>query len=128
MGYRSDVKYVLLFKTKEKLTNALALAALEFSDIGGGDDILQNMQVTDSEVHNYDTYPYHISVHYENVKWYESTAWVSAQIRFMESFSSSEEQYVFMRLGEEGDDIDIASSDEVYISDYIEFNRRSEFI
>ena len=124
MGYRSDVKYVLLFKTKENRTKALALAHLAFSDLDDGQNILDAMRSKDS--HKNDEWPYHIVVHHEDVKWY-SGAWTEAQVDFLSGFNDRDGQHVFMRIGEEDDDIETLASDEVYVSDYILYSRYSEF-
>ena len=125
MGYRSDVKYVLLFKTAEGALKAKALAELEFSELDYGHEILSNME---NHVVPETDFPYRIQVHYEDVKWYETDPWVRAQENFIQQFDSSDEQHVFVRLGEDYSDYETLESKDVYVSDYIDYHRSTEFV
>jgi hypothetical protein len=132
MGYRSDVKYVLLFTTADHRTSFHLEAKLIASDVEYG------MRVVDEDFdYHYDEsetdYKYQIRVHYNDVKWYESTPWVDMQIKLMQLASKSYEgAFVFMRLGEEDDDIDTQTdaynNEGVYVDNYIELTRRSNFV
>jgi len=132
MGYRSDVKYVILFTTADHRTAFHLEAKLIASDVEYG------MRVVDDDFeYHYDEseidYKYQIRVHYNDVKWYENTPWVDMQIKLMQLASKSYEgAFVFMRLGEEDDDIDTQTdaynNEGVYVDNYIELTRRSNFI
>jgi len=131
MGYRSDVKYVMLFNTEENRQAFKLEAMLIASDVNSGLDIINNDW--DYHIDNSDEYPYQIRVHYNDVKWYESTPWVDMQIKLMQLVSKTYEgAFVFMRLGEEDDDIDTQTdaynNEGVYVDNYIELTRRSNFI
>jgi hypothetical protein len=99
-------------------------------------DIEHGLEVVDEFDFHYDEhdedYPYQIRVHYEDVKWYESTPWVDMQEKLMQlAVDGYEGAFVFLRLGEEDDDIDRqtdAYNDEsVYVDNYIELTRTSNF-
>jgi hypothetical protein len=132
MGYRSDVKYVILFTTADHRTAFHLEAKLIASDVEYG------MRVVDEDFdYHYDEsetdYKYQIRVHYNDVKWYESTPWVDLQIKLMQLASKSYEgAFVFMRLGEEDDDIDTQTdaynNEGVYVDNYIELTRKSNFV
>jgi hypothetical protein len=131
MGYRSDVKYVILFTTDEQRQAFKLEAMLVAADIVSGLDIINNDW--DYHIDNSDEYPYQIRLHYNDVKWYESTPWVDLQIKLMQLASRSYEgAFVFMRLGEEDDDVDTQTdaynNEGVYVDNYIELTRRSNFI
>jgi len=132
MGYRSDVKYVLLFTTADHRTAFHLEAKLIASDVEYGTRVVDE----DFDYH-YDEsetdYKYQIRVHYNDVKWYESTPWVDLQIKLMQLASKSYEgAFVFMRLGEEDDDIDTQTdaynNEGVYVDNYIELTRKSNFV
>ena len=130
MGYRSDVKYVLLFKTQDHRNAFHMEAKLIASDIEHGLEVVDEFDFHYDE-HDED-YPYQIRVHYEDVKWYESTPWVDMQEKLMQlAVDGYEGAFVFLRLGEEDDDIDRqtdAYNDEsVYVDNYIELTRTSNF-
>ena len=131
MGYRSDVKYVMLFNTEENRQAFKLEAMLVAADIESGLNIINNDW--DYHIDNSDEYPYQIRVHYNDVKWYESTPWVDLQIKLMQLASRSYEgAFVFMRLGEEDDDVDTQTdaynNEGVYVDNYIELTRRSNFV
>ena len=133
MGYRSDVKYVILFKTEEQQQAFKLEAMLVAADIESGLDVINNDWEYKIDLHDVD-FPYQIRVHYEDVKWYESTPWVDLQERLMKlARDSYEGGFVFLRLGEEDDDVEAQSGvhdDDihVYVDNYIELTRRSRFI
>jgi len=132
MGYRSDVKYVLLFNTEENRQAFKLEAMLVAADVESGLDVINNdwdYHIDNSD----DEYPYQIRVHYNDVKWYESTPWVDLQDRLMKlAVKEYEGAFVFMRLGEEDDDIETnvdAHGDEyVYVDNYIELRRSTNFV
>lgn len=131
MGYRSDVKYVLLFNTEENRQAFKLEAMLVAADVESGLDVINNDW--DYHIDNSDEYPYQIRVHYNDVKWYESTPWVDLQDRLMKlAVKEYEGAFVFMRLGEEDDDIETnvdAHGDEyVYVDNYIELRRSTNFV
>ena len=131
MGYRSDVKYVLLFTTEENRQAFKLEVMLIAADINSGLDIINNDW--DYHIDNSDEYPYQIRVHYNDIKWYESTPWVDLQIKLMQLVSKTYEgAFVFLRLGEEDDDIDTQTdaynNEGVYVDNYIELTRRSNFV
>lgn len=133
MGYRSDVKYVILFKTEEQQQAFKLEAMLVAADIESGLDVINNDWEYKIDLHDVD-FPHQIRVHYEDVKWYESTPWVDLQERLMKlARDSYEGGFVFLRLGEEDDDVEAQSGvhdDDihVYVDNYIELTRRSRFI
>ncbi len=131
MGYRSDVKYVMLFNTEENRQAFKLEAMLVAADINSGLDVINNDW--DYHIDNSDEYPYQIRVHYNDIKWYESTPWVDLQIKLMQLVSKTYEgAFVFLRLGEEDDDIDTQTdaynNEGVYVDNYIELTRRSNFV
>ena len=131
MGYRSDVKYVMLFSTEENRQAFKLEAMLVAADINSGLDVINNDW--DYYIDNSDEYPYQIRVHYNDIKWYESTPWVDLQIKLMQLVSKTYEgAFVFLRLGEEDDDIetqtDAYNNEGVYVDNYIELTRKSNFV
>lgn len=131
MGYRSDVKYVMLFNTEENRQAFKLEAMLVAADINSGLDVINNDW--DYHIDSSDEYPYQIRVHYNDIKWYESTPWVDLQIKLMQLVSKTYEgAFVFLRLGEEDDDIDTQTdaynNEGVYVDNYIELTRRSNFV
>ena len=132
MGYRSDVKYVLLFNTDEQRQAFKLEAMLISADIESGLDIINNDWEYRIDLHDED-FPYQIRVHYEDVKWYESTPWVDMQENLMDlAVSDYGGGYVFLRLGEEDDDVEQKSgvhNDDIhiYVDNYIELTRKSNF-
>ena len=132
MGYRSDVKYVILFNTDEQRQAFKLEAMLIAADIESGLDVINNDWEYKIDLHDVD-FPYQIRVHYDDVKWYESTPWVDMQERLMKlARDSYDGAFVFLRLGEEDDDIEEQSgvhddNIHVYVDNYIELTRRSNF-
>lgn len=133
MGYRSDVKYVILFNTDEQRQAFKLEAMLIAADIESGLDVINNDWEYKIDLHDVD-FPYQIRVHYEDVKWYESTPWVDMQEKLMKlARDGYEGAFVFLRLGEENDDIEEQSGvhdDDihVYVGNYIEYIHKSEFV
>ena len=134
MGYRSDVKYVLLFNTDEQRQAFKLEAMLIAADIESGLDVINNDWEYKIDLHDED-FPYQIRTHYEDVKWYESTPWVSLQEKLMDLVVSDYGGgYVFLRLGEENDDVecDHNCSGErdtyLYADNYVEVIRKSQFV
>ena len=132
MGYRSDVKYVILFKTQDH-RNAFHLEAkLVASEVQYGLEVINDFDFHYDE-HDVD-FPYQIRVHYDDVKWYESTPWVDMQEKLMQlARDGYEGAFVFLRLGEEDDDVEQQSGvhdDDIhiYVDNYIELTRRSNFV
>lgn len=133
MGYRSDVKYVILFNTDEQRQAFKLEAMLIAADIESGLDVINNDWEYKIDLHDED-FPYQIRLHYEDVKWYESTPWVSLQENLMDlAVSDYGGGYAFTRIGEENDDVETKTNQSdstkyVYADHYIEFFRRSEFV
>jgi hypothetical protein len=132
MGYRSDVKYVLLFKTDEKRQAFKIEAMLIAADVDDGLDVINNDWEYKIDLHDAD-FPYQIRLHYEDVKWYESIPWVSLQEKLMDLAATDDYEgaFVFLRLGEETDDVETecnaAGEIHIYADNYIEVIRKSEF-
>jgi hypothetical protein len=133
MGYRSDVKYVILFNTEEQRQAFKLEAMLIAADVESGLDVINNDW--DYKIDTYDEdFSYQIRVHYDDVKWYESTPWVDLQDKLMRLAADSYEgAYVFLRIGEEDDDVEqhSAAHDDnihVYVDNYIELTRKSNFV
>jgi hypothetical protein len=133
MGYRSDVKYVILFNTDEQRQAFKLEAMLVAADIESGLDVINNDWEYKIDLHDAD-YPYQIRVHYEDVKWYESTPWVDMQEKLMKlARDGYEGAFVFLRLGEEDDDVEQQSGAHsedihIYVDNYIELTRKSNFV
>ena len=132
MGYRSDVKYVILFNTDEQRQAFKLEAMLIAADIESGLDVINNDWEYKIDLHDVD-FPYQIRVHYDDVKWYESTPWVDMQEKLMKlARDGYEGAFVFLRLGEEDDDVEQQSgvhNDDIhiYVDNYIELTRKSNF-
>lgn len=132
MGYRSDVKYVLLFNTDEQRQAFKLEAMLIAADVDQGLDVINNDWEYKIDLHDED-FPYQIRTHYEDIKWYESIPWVTLQEKLMdlvvEEYGGG---YVFLRLGEENDDVEeehnCAGETYLYADNYIEVIRKSEFV
>jgi hypothetical protein len=127
MGYRSEVKYVLLFKTEEQLNTFVAHATLELTDIEGGKEILDQM---DTRVMDWDTeHKYRLYVSWDDVKWYESYPWVQVQEEFLDYVGDMPDcAYAFARVGEEQGDIEIKASDNIHFYDYVDVRTSADFI
>ena len=120
MGYRSDVKYVIDFTSKEAKIGFLAQVRM----IGG------DLQTALDET-NYDNDTARIFFAEDNVKWYDSYPEVQAHDKLL---SMAEEQspemcngYHFVRLGEEFDDIETRYAGENPPYDSINIHRSVDF-
>ena len=129
MGYRSDVKYVLVFPTPEHRAAFIAeahLSAPQYED----DDLVLNA-LKDTRDFTKGDYPARIYVHWYDVKWYDSYEWVQHQQALMQLSIKHGGGFAFVRIGEDDTDIeteyDSAESD-VYHWDYICLNRITEFV
>jgi len=128
MGYRSEVKYVLLFNNKDSLDTFKAHAQLTLADDSElSADILRaynNLTHADRL-----QFPYSIFVTWEDVKWYESYKWVSVQEEFMQFVANMDGcGYAFARVGEETGDIDQHCSERVDLWDFIDVRTIVEWI
>ncbi len=128
MGYRSEVKYILLFKTEEQLNAFVAHAQLTLVDEGeGGKEILDQM---DTRVMDYDTeFKHRITVQWDDVKWYESYAWVQVQEGLMDYVGEMDGcAYAFARSGEEHGDVETKASDNIHFYDYMDIRTSVDFV
>ena len=127
MGYRSEVKYVLLFKTEEQLNTFVAHAQLTLSDEEGGKEILDQM---DTRVMEWDTpHKYRLYVSWDDVKWYESYPWVQVQESFLDYVGEMPDcAYAFARVGEEQGDVEIKASDNIHFYDYMDVRTSVDFV
>lgn len=127
MGYRSDVKYLIAFKTEEDRTKFLGEAELTVADHSDQSvrDIPSAYRLTTYEGNSK---PFIIQVHYEDVKWYDDFPCVRMEIELMNMAEETyDADFEFLRIGENDDDIDRRSSADTYIGDYIDYRRYSEF-
>ena len=127
MGYRSEVKYVLLFKTEEQLSTFRAHAQLTLGDTDGGREIFDQM---DTRVMEWDTpHKYRLYVSWDDVKWYESYPWVQVQESFMDYVGEMPDcAYAFARVGEENGDVEIKASDNIHFYDYMDVRTSADFV
>ena len=127
MGYRSEVKYVLLFSTEEQLNTFVAHAPLELTDIEDGKEILDQM---DTRVMDWDTeHKYRLYVSWDDVKWYESYQWVQVQESFLDYVGEMPDcAYAFCRVGEEQGDIETKASDNIHFYDYVDVRTSADFV
>lgn len=129
MGYRSEVKYVLLFSRKEQLNTFKAHAQLTL------DDDLKNLSADILHAYNNDShhigqqFPFRIYVTWEDVKWYPSYKWVEVQHNMMRFVSEMPDcGYAFARVGEEQGDIETESSESVHLWDFIDVKTYVEWL
>ena len=127
MGYRSDVKYVMLFDTEDERTKAIAKATLTYADLDFGQEILDRFELVTNKHHS--EFAYRIEVHYDYVKWYDEDPWVKAQMKFLKEELNDYPHcgFAFMRLGEDDDDKETHASEEVYVTDHFAYTRISDF-
>jgi hypothetical protein len=127
MGYRSEVKYMLLFKTEEQRNTFKAHATLELSDFEYGKEILDQME---DVTYTYECLrPYQICVVWEDVKWYESYEWVQKQeelMRYVETLDGC--GWVVARVGEENGDVEVKSDDNTHAYDHIDVVTTIDFL
>jgi hypothetical protein len=127
MGYRSEVKYILLFKTEEQLNTFRAYAQLTLGDTDGGKEILDHMDI---QVMDYDTeFKHRITVQWDDVKWYESYPWVQMQEGLMDYVGEMDGcAYAFARSGEEHGDVETKASDNIEFHDYMDVRTSVDFV
>ena len=129
MGYRSEVKYVLLFSNKEQLDTFKAHAQLTLNDdpTDVPSDILH---AYDNESHYpHHKFPHRIYVTWEDIKWYPNYRWVKVQRDMMQFVSELPDcGYSFARVGEEQGDIETESSESVDSWDFIDVRTYVEWI
>ena len=114
MGYRSEVAYEICFHDPENPDRSFAdyhkfammlLADPRFNTIAAG--VGQN----DSEGQFYmNDEKQTLTLYADHIKWYPDYEWVSQHIRLLEVVSDKDEfptaNYIFLRLGENDDDIE----------------------
>lgn len=120
MGYRSDVKYVIDFTSKEAKIGFLAQVRL----IGGA------LQEAVEET-NYDNDTFRIFFSAEDTKWYDSYPEVIAHNQLLEMAADQPPEmcngYDFVRIGEEIDDIECKSGGDQPPYGAINIHRSVEF-
>ena len=127
MGYRSDVKYLIAFKTEEDRTKFLGEAELTVADHPDQAvrDIPSAYRLTTYEGNSK---PFIIQVHYEDVKWYDDFPCVRMEIELMNMAEETyDADFEFLRIGENDDDVERRCSADTYIGDYIDYRRYSVF-
>ena len=98
MGYRSDVAYRIRFEDEDALREFVALVLAK-----GEKDLTTALY--DCEVADEDTLAFYTT----DVKWYESYSDVQAHhalLDFAEEIFGERSGYMFMRIGEDADDVD----------------------
>jgi hypothetical protein len=115
MGYRSDVKIVVIASSKEAMDDLLAVYAMlpEVQKAGGFEELgWERYELGEGRVLTYEA---------DDVKWYDSCDDVTAIMRLLEDVSifnqeRSEDVYAarFVRVGEQYDDVEV----ENYGDDY----------
>ncbi len=127
MGYRSEVKYILLFSTEEQLNTFRAHAQLTLGDTDGGREILDHMDI---QVMDYDTeFKHRITVQWDDVKWYETYPWVQMQEGLMDYVGEMDGcAYAFARVGEEHGDVETKASDNIHFYDYMDVRTSVDFV
>ena len=95
MGYHSTVAFIISFKDKESLDNYLAPRLL--------DDSLINSRKNFSRISWDDA---SVLYHEEDVKWYDDYPVVQALTRLYKDTIEAGGAYRFIRVGEEGKDIE----------------------
>jgi hypothetical protein len=131
MGYRSDVKIVVIASSKEAMDDLLAVYAMlpEVQKAGGLDELgWERYELGEGRVLTYEA---------DDVKWYDSCDDVIAVTRLLEDVSifnqeRSEDVYAarFVRIGEQYDDIEVENYGEEHEYDMWEvlpIHRVAEF-
>ena len=131
MGYRSDVKIVVIASSKEAMDDLLAVYAMlpEVQKAGGFEKLgWERYELGEGRVLTYEA---------NDVKWYDSCDDVIAVMRLLEDVSifnqeRSEDVYAarFVRIGEQYDDIEVEDYGDHYEYDMWEvlsINRNAEF-
>lgn len=129
MGYRSDVKYVLLFENNEDYSKFLGEATLMCGDDPQLAEVLRLMTDGKKEL-DVLTYRVEVRVHWENVKWYNELNWVQVQEELMDITENYNGAYFFVRVGEEDNDVDTRGDDPKHhygINDFIYVRTTSHF-
>jgi hypothetical protein len=108
MGYRSDVKIVVIASSKEAMDDLLAVYAMlpEVQKAGGFEELgWERYELGEGRVLTYEA---------DDVKWYDSYDDVTAIMRLLEDVSifnqeRSEDVYAarFVRVGEQYDDVEV---------------------
>ena len=98
MGYRSEVAFVISFKTKEEVDNYIAPRLL--------DENLSWARNNFTRVHND---PASIMFYHPEIKWYDSYPDVQALTNLYQDVIDAGGAYNFIRIGEDDDDIQTES-------------------
>jgi hypothetical protein len=129
MGYRSDVKYVLLFESNEGYSKFLGEATLMCGDDPQLAEVLRLLVDGKQEVVEA-SYPVRVQVHWEDVKWYDNTNWVQVQEELMLITENYNGAYFFVRVGEEEGDVETGGDDpknHYHLTDFIYVRTTSHF-
>jgi len=131
MGYRSDVKIVVLTSSKEAMDDLLAVYAMlpEVQKEGGFEELgWERYELGEGRVLTYEA---------DDVKWYDSYEHTQAVMRLLDDVHTfnqerSEDVYAarFVRIGEEYDDIEVHNYGDDYEYDMHEIlpvHRVAEF-
>jgi len=128
MGYRSDVKYILLFENNDAYSKFLGEATLMCSDdpqLAEISRLLVDGKKEDAE----SSYPVQVRIQWDSVKWYDSINWVQVQDELMEMTYNYNGAYFFIRVGEEDNDIEVKGDDHKHhhhVTDFI-YTRTDSF-
>lgn len=131
MGYRSDVKIVVIASSKEAMDDLLAVYAMlpEVQKAGGFEELgWERYELGEGRVLTYEA---------DDVKWYDSYDDVTAIMRLLEDVNifnqeRSEDVYAarFVRIGEEYNDVEVynyGDEDEYEMYDMLPVHRVAEF-
>jgi uncharacterized protein (DUF2235 family) len=110
MGYRSDVKYVLLFESNEDYSKFLGEATLMCGDDPQASEIMRLITEGKKEIAE-EPYQIQVRVHWEDVKWYDTSDWVEIQDELMDMTENYNGAYFFVRVGEEEGDVETRGGD-----------------
>lgn len=127
MGYRSDVKYIMAFKTEEARTKFLGEVALIVSDHPDQAvrDIPSAYKLTTYENC---TNPFIIRVHHEDVKWYKDYPSVAKEMSLLKLAEDTyDADWELARAGSDEGDIERLTSHDTYMGEYIQVNIRTSF-
>jgi hypothetical protein len=131
MGYRSDVKILVIASSKEAMDDLLAVYAMlpEVQKAGGFEELgWERYELGEGRVLTYEA---------DDVKWYDSCDDVTAIMRLLEDVDTfnqqrSEDVYAarFVRVGEQYDDVEVEHYGdrwEYEIYDMLPIHRNAEF-
>jgi hypothetical protein len=131
MGYRSDVKILVIASSKEAMDDLLAVYAMlpEVQKAGGFEELgWERYELGEGRVLTYEA---------DDVKWYDSCDDVTAIMRLLEDVDTfnkqrSEDVYAarFVRVGEQYDDVEVEHYGdrwEYEIYDMLPIYRNAEF-